>query len=51
MLYYYHKYKVSSGKEHRIITKIYESEKDAVENHILLGGTVKVLKEVETEVK
>lgn len=51
MLYYYHKYKLSSGKEYRTIVKIYESEKESIENHILLGGVVKALKEVETEVK
>ena len=47
MLYYYHKYKVSSGKDHKTVVKIYESEPVALENHKLMGGTLKVLKEVD----
>lgn len=47
MLYYLHKFKLSSGKDHKFVTKVYESEKVASENHKLTGGTLKVLKEVE----
>lgn len=46
MTYFYHKFKVSSGKDMKTITKVYEDEKVARENHLLLGGELKVLKEV-----
>lgn len=49
MLYYYHTYKVSSGKDQKTISKIYLDEKVAQENHLLMGGVMKVLQEVETD--
>lgn len=49
MIYYYHIYKVSSGKDHKWIKKIYESSEEAEENLRLMGGIMKELKEVDSE--
>lgn len=46
-LYYFHTYKVSSGKDQKVIKKIYTDEKEAKEHHLLMGGKMVTLKEVE----
>lgn len=48
MIYYYHIYKVSSGKDHKFIEKIYSDEEVAKENLLLMGGVMKILKEVDS---
>lgn len=48
MTYYYHIYKVSSGKEHKWIEKIYHDPKEADEHLRLMGGIMKELKEVDS---
>lgn len=46
MIYYYHIYKVSSGKDHKWIKKIYVDPKVAEENLLLMGGIMRELKEI-----
>lgn len=46
MFYYYHAYMVSSGKDHKLIEKIYTDPAVAQENLLLMGGIMKKLKEV-----
>lgn len=41
-----HTFKVSSGKEHKEITKVYYSSVVALENHKLLGGDLLLMKVV-----
>lgn len=47
MFYYLHTFKVSSGKDQRVVQKVYTEEDVAKENHLLLGGTLLKLQEVE----
>lgn len=49
MFYFYHTYKVSSGKDQKVIKKIYTDEKEAKEHHLLMGGVMLTLKEVEAD--
>lgn len=46
MIYYYHMYKVSSGKEYKWIEKIYKTPEEAEENLLLMGGFIKELREI-----
>lgn len=46
MIFYYHVFKVSSGKEYKFVEKIYSDEEVAKENLILMGGVMRILKEV-----
>ena len=41
---YVHRFKVSSGKEHKEITKVYYSGELALDNHKLLGGDLLLTK-------
>lgn len=46
MIVYYHVFKISSGKDHKFVSKVYVDEEVAKENHLLLGGVLRVMKEV-----
>lgn len=48
MIYYIHKFKVSSGLCRKVITKVYNTEGEAIEQFHLLGGKVYVVERVET---
>ena len=47
MFYYYHTFKVSSGKDQKEVQKVYTDADVAAENLILLGGTIVKLQEVQ----
>lgn len=47
MFYYYHTYYISSGKDRKLIKKVYTDEKVASENLCLMGGNMIKLQPVE----
>ncbi|WHS68306.1 hypothetical protein [Lundtoftevirus Lu221] len=39
-IYYYHAFLISSGKDQKVVQKVYEDEAEAKMNHKLLGGAL-----------
>lgn len=46
---YIHEFRVSSGKSHKVITKVYDKQLEAYSNFYLLGGTLVTTEVIKVE--